>query len=270
MARVRGVDATKEFAKQLGGNFINLEDGESIIAAFVGILQTDGEDVEPVGDEVVWEEDGHGNSRSVEYDPASHEKDQIKGQFSWNIFLRDTGEVKILQRGLRFYNKFFAAKKKGQMTNWFVIERDGTGLDTTYYLTVKDEISERDLEEIRSLDLHDFDRMSRVSNEESDPKKKRSRRAATTAPATAPAAAKGNGSSNGVVSDTVAAELRQALKALPNAGEAMANFRSKFNVGKLKDLPSTSADAARSWLAAVAQSAPAEQSKQDPKVDPFE
>jgi hypothetical protein len=263
MAQHRGVEATREFAKQLGGDFINLEDGESIIAAFVGILQTDGEENEPAGDEVVWEEDGHGNSRSVEYDPAEHEKGQIKGRFSWNLYLKDTGEVKMLQRGLKFYNKFFAAKKKGQMTNWFEIERDGTGLDTTYYLKVKDKISERELEEIRSLDLHDLDRSMTGGGGEAGGSGKQRHRPPTSAPAK-----NSNGSGNGVVSDTVADELRQALKDLPNANEAMASFKAKFNVGKLKDLPSTEEAAARSWLAALAQSAPAEQ--QDSSVDPFE
>lgn len=264
MAQHRGVEATKEFAKQLGGDFINLEDGESIIAAFVGILQTDGEENEPAGDEVVWEEDRDGNSRSVEYDPAEHEKGQIKGRFSWNLYLRETGEVKMLQRGLKFYNKFFAAKKKGQMTNWFEIERDGTGLDTTYYLKVKDKISERELEEIRSLELHDLDRsMTGGGGEAGGSRKSRQRRPATSAPA------KNNSSNgNGVVSDTIADELRQSLKDLPNAGDTLASFKAKFNVDKLKDLPAGSADAARSWLAALAQSAPAEQ--QDSSVDPWE
>lgn len=52
---------------------------------------------------------------------------------------------------------------------------------------------------------------------------------------------------NGVISESQAGELREIIKSQPDAMVAMANFKKRFEVGRIKDLPSDQYNTACTW-----------------------
>ncbi len=288
MARVRGAAASTELSKKAGGGkFLTLEDGDEFEVAFLGVIKhgLEGDDAEPLGIEVVWL-DGPNGRYSVEYDPNEHTEDDMRVQFAWNVLVRaedkedgspGEDEVKIFQQGPRFFKDWIRQKDKKGYDYWFTLGHEGSGqFDTKYSLDREDKIDDDELADLKKYELHDLEKeLFRDREEQKDKKggkrnkKARSGRArATDASRTAAKSNGANGSSNGVISDTVAAELRQSIKDLPDAHTVMDKFKSKFEVGKLKELPSDKEVEARAWLSALSQTAPEPEKKQE--VDPFE
>lgn len=277
MARVRGVAGSTDLAKRAaGGIHLKLEDGESATVCFAGFLAT-GEDTEPLGVEVVWYE-GKNGRRSEEYDPTKHNADAVSVRFLWNVFIKETSEVKVWSQGPKFFRKWLNQKNKNRMGCWFEIERSGTDMDTDYTIAKGDEISDDELEDIKRLDLHDLDRAAFSSDEGATPnkdeKQKRQVRktSANEAPRThKPSSTAGNGSgSTAVISAETAKTLRQAIQDMPNSEDVYAKFKNKFGVDKLKDLPAEQETAAVHWLKATGQLSLKTGPEQQTEVDPFE
>lgn len=268
MARVRGCAGSAEMAKKAaGGIHLKLDDGESVTIAFAGFLK-EGEDAEPLGIEVVWTTTKSGR-RSEEYDPAKHSADEVSTRFLWNVYVRESEEMKVWTQGPKFLKKWMSQKNKDRMGHWFELERDGLDLETEYTLAKQDKISEDELADIVGLDLHDLDKAAVSSADDDDDgakKKRQSRR--TTADAAPRQHQPSLPSSNGAISAEVAASLRQAIKDLPDANDVFERFKAKFSITKLKDLPVDQEQSARAWLDAAAQLNTAEPAPAE--VDPFE
>lgn len=278
MARVRGATAGNDLSKRAAsGKFLTLSDGDVVKVAFLGVLKGDVE-AEPLGVEVVWIE-SKGGRRSMEYNPALHDAADMRAQFLWNVLVHpedghpSAGEQKIFQQGPKFFNKWVAHRQKKGYGYWFEIGRTGAGqFDTEYSIDRDDQIDERDLADMKQMELIDLDDAAFRDDDDDDKKKKekdkkggrtrasaaaRTRRSDDTPPqestqqslpseakptdAKSASSASSNGGSNGngqpkFISDAEGDLLRNKIKELPDPEVVYEQFKSKFNC-KVKELP---------------------------------
>jgi hypothetical protein len=275
MARVRGATATKELRKSAGGGkFLTLKDGDEYEICFAGVLKhgLEGDLAEPLGVEVVWI-DGRNGRYSVEYDPNTHNEDDMRVSFMWNVLVRggaedgSEDEMKIFQQGPQVFDQFIKHKDKKGYGYWFTIAREGSGqLDTKYDLTREDRIPDQEIEDIKQLELHDLDKEASDSardegreeqKEEKKPRRSRRRRAADAARTTSNDDSGSNGEgksrSNGDgLSKQQRDELKAACMALPDPGKAQEALKSRLGVAKLGDIVGSQFDDAMGFVANIA------------------
>lgn len=137
---VKGWDDTEKKAKEAGGgNFIKLDDGESIQVVFVG---------EPLADERVWIGEGK-DRKSVEYDPKKHtEKPRLRVKI--NAFVPGTG-MRIFEMSPTTFKQVVKMRSKGWLeSRVFEISREGTELKTKYTI-----LPERDIDAKLKAELAD-------------------------------------------------------------------------------------------------------------------
>jgi len=295
MARSRGCSACEDLSKNLGGGiFLSLEDdGDDVEVAFVGFIQG-GEDAEPEGQETVWIDGG-----SEEYDPDNrkHKGLQPQAKFFWNVYVRDAKEVKIWKQGSKFFRTWLKDKNRKGMEYWFIIERDGKAGSkrTEYRLHREDVLTSDELKDLKGLKLLSFERTNDDDDDDDDDsddrgsrrsgrrRSNRSSKSSSRDERGSKAAdddkddksdkddkkeAKSKSKSNGETVDRKTLErIREKLKSGADPKAALARFIEKFDIEKVKDLPSDWVDDAMAFIAADA----GDSSNTDTdEIDPFE
>jgi len=170
-----------------------------------------------------------------------------------NVAVYDTKELKVLEQGVTFFKDLVRVREKYGLEKWaFEIQRHGAAKDpkTTYSILPEHQLTPEQLKEFQSLKLQDLEKL--YSGE-----------------------AAGSGDSlgsydrkdDGTVDASTAQALATQLKTMPR--EAVDRFCKKFNVSRIKDLPSAQLEKARAFLEVLATEFAAPAPAATPETDPF-
>jgi len=170
-----------------------------------------------------------------------------------NVAVYDTKEMKVLEQGVTFFKDLVRVREKYGLEKWaFEIQRHGAAQDpkTTYSIIPEHQLTPEQLKEFQALKLQDLEKL--YSGE-----------------------AAGSGDSlgsydrkdDGTVDASTAQALAAQLKTMPR--EAVDRFCKKFNVSRIKDLPSAQLEKARALLEVLATEFAAPAPAATPETDPF-
>ena len=170
-----------------------------------------------------------------------------------NVAVYDTKEMKVLEQGVTFFKDLVRVREKYGLEKWaFEIQRHGAAKDpkTTYSILPEHQLTPEQLKEFQALKLQDLEKL--YSGE-----------------------AAGSGDSlgsydrkdDGTVDASTAQALATQLKTMPR--EAVDRFCKKFNVSRIKDLPSAQLEKARAFLEVLATEFAAPAATATPETDPF-
>ncbi len=170
-----------------------------------------------------------------------------------NVAVYDTKELKVLEQGVTFFKDLVRVREKYGLEKWaFEIQRHGAAKDpkTTYSILPEHQLTPEQLKEFQALKLQDLEKL--YSGEGA-----------------------GSGDSlgsydrkdDGTVDASTAQALATQLKTMPR--EAVDRFCKKFNVSRIKDLPSAQLEKARAFLEVLATEFAAPAPAATPETDPF-
>lgn len=170
-----------------------------------------------------------------------------------NVAVYDTKELKVLEQGVTFFKDLVRVREKYGLEKWaFEIQRHGAAKDpkTTYSILPEHQLTPEQLKEFQALKLQDLEKL--YSGEGA-----------------------GSGDSlgsydrkdDGTVDASTAQALAAQLKTMPR--EAVDRFCKKFNVSRIKDLPSAQLEKARAFLEVLATEFAAPAAAATPETDPF-
>ncbi len=215
----------KEMEKSSDERFLRLEeDGDKEQVFFAGA---------PYSRYVYWD-----GKQTREWTEGCGQKKTLR--VTQNVVLCETADdklkikgVKVVEQGKRFFQLVSKRDKKYGIHNWvFELERSGDkgDTDTTYNIDPEYELSDKDREKLKSVELIDLEELYAELGSGNDDRKKRSK------PAKDEEAEESEDDDN-VISDEQRRELVDMFKTLDDPEGEGKKFCQKFGIDKVRELP---------------------------------
>ncbi len=167
-------------------------------------------------------------------------------------------ELRVFEMGTVTFKDLLKVRDKYGLDKWsFEVERHGEAGDpkTTYSILPEERLSEKQLAEVKKLELHDLQKLYEEVEKDDEPDGKRGK-----------AGGKAKGDAGGKTVDAkTASSLVVVLKSLPR--EATDRFLAKFGISRVRDLPASRVQEAVKLIDAL--EAEAKAGKPAEPVDPF-